>query len=70
MKEDEMGGTYSAHGEMRNTYKSWLKSLNERYNSKDLGVDGRILTHITGKLVWRVWIGFIWHRIRTGCGFL
>jgi hypothetical protein len=39
-----------------------LKTLD---NLKDSGVDGRILLErIVRKQGWRMWIGFIWFRIR------
>jgi hypothetical protein len=43
----------------------------EKIPSEDLGVDARIILKcVVGKCGWRVWIGFIWLRIRTGSGFL
>jgi hypothetical protein len=49
-REDEMGGSCSEHGEMRNAYKFLLECLKEREHSEDVGVGGRvILKLILGK---------------------
>jgi hypothetical protein len=45
-----MGGACSAHGEMRMRTKVWLEILKVRDNSKDLGVNAKIvLKLILGK---------------------
>jgi hypothetical protein len=36
-------GLVESMGEMRNGYKILVGNLNRRYNSEDLGVDGKIL---------------------------
>jgi hypothetical protein len=43
IKEDEMDGECSTHGEMRNAQKFWLESLRGRDQSQDLGVDWRVI---------------------------
>jgi hypothetical protein len=49
--------------------KFWLESLKGRDHSEDLGVDGNeILKCISGKQIWRMWIGLIWPRIAKGGG--
>jgi hypothetical protein len=53
-------------GQIRNEYKIWLESLKGRDHPEDLDIDGRIILKWNlRKLGWRVWIGFIWLRIRT-----
>jgi hypothetical protein len=49
----------------------WLGSLKRRDNSEDLGLDGMILLKwiFPEKYGFRMWIGFIWLRIRI-CGGL
>jgi hypothetical protein len=41
IKGDEMGGTCSAHGEVRTQF--WLENLEGRGHSDDVGVDGRTI---------------------------
>jgi hypothetical protein len=44
----------------------WLESLKRRDNFEYEGIDGRIiLKQILGKQGLRVWIEFLWFRIRT-----
>jgi hypothetical protein len=64
-------GHVACLGEIRNSKKFWLGYLKRRYHLEDVGVDGRmILKLILGKYGLGVWIGLIWHRIRTSGGLL
>lgn len=47
----------------------WLEGFRRRDQLEGLGAGGRIiLKTFFGKLGLRVWIGFTWLRIGTGCG--
>jgi hypothetical protein len=50
------------------------KSLVGKHEGKRsfyIGVHGTIiLKWVSGKQGWRVWVGFMWLRLRTGCGLL
>jgi hypothetical protein len=49
----------------------WFENLRERDNSKDLGVDGRIiLKQVFNKSVGMAWTGLIWLRKVSGGGML
>jgi len=50
--------------------KFWSKNLKERDHSEDLGVDGRIILDLIGKLGGKVLTGCIWLRIGTSGGQL
>jgi hypothetical protein len=43
IKEDEMGGACSTHGEMRNAFKILVGKPGRKRPSEDKGVDGRII---------------------------
>jgi hypothetical protein len=56
-------------GEMRNTYNIFVGKPEGKRPFRNLGLDRRIiglLKCILGKQVWRMWIGLIWPRKRTG----
>jgi len=42
-KKNEMGETYSSHGEKRHTYTVWRRNLKVRRHLDDKGVEGRII---------------------------
>jgi hypothetical protein len=48
--------------------KLWLGSLKTRDRSKNVDVDGRVVVKcILGKEGLRMWIGFVWLRIKYQC---
>jgi hypothetical protein len=58
-------------GEGRNVYRVLVGKPVGRNNLKDQGIDGRMGSKRTfGRLVWGVWSGFTWLRIRTVGGLL
>jgi hypothetical protein len=66
-----LAGHLARMGEMKNTYKFWLKNLKGRDHSEDLDVDRKIILEwILEIYVVRVWIGFIWLRIVTSGGLM
>jgi len=49
----------------------WLVNLRERDHLQDLGEEDRIMLNwILGKEGGKLWVGFIWLRIRTSGGLL
>jgi hypothetical protein len=70
VKEDEMGGSYVTHGEMRNVYKVLVGNLE---GNRPLGRPGRrwednIKVDIKGSRFKRVWTGFTWLRLGASGG--
>jgi hypothetical protein len=43
----------------------YLRILKERNHLEDLGIDGMIIKWLLKKQVHRVWIRFVWLRIRS-----
>jgi hypothetical protein len=64
-----MGGTVARIEEMRNVYKILVGNFTGRDNSKDLGVEGNIISKwVLRKHGGKVWTGSIWLRRETSGG--
>lgn len=66
-----MGRACGTHGGKRNGYKALVGIPKEGDHFEDIGVDGKVILKCTFK-EWGgcAWMGFIGHRVGTGCGVL